>query len=256
MMFGEVPFLDRFAAAAACGFGAVEYMLPYSYRAEELKTRLDSHGLTQVLFNAAVGDWERGDRGIGALPGRESEFRRAVETALDYASALACRRIHVMSGVCPAGTNLDRCRELLVRNLQWAAEAAASAGVTLLLEPLNPFDFPGYVIDRPETARRVIEAVGAANVGLQYDFYHAQMTHGRLLEGLEENWAIIRHIQVSGVPGRHEPDDSQEINFPLVFSTLDALGYEGWVGCEYVPRGTTDAGLGWAAPYGIGRRGA
>ena len=256
MMFGEVEFLDRFAAAAACGFRAVEFLFPYAHAPGALKERLDAHGLEQALFNAAPGDWDKGERGIGALPGRENEFRQAIETSLHYARALACQRIHVMAGLCPPGKDPAHCRDVLAGNLRWASEAAASEDVTLLLEPLNPFDFPGYVIDRPETARAIIEAVGAANVKLQYDLYHAQMTHGRLLETLEAEWDLVGHIQVSGVPGRHEPDGTQEINFPLVFSALDALGYDGWVGCEYRPHGDTAAGLDWAAPYGIGRRSA
>lgn len=254
MMYGEVEFLDRFAAAAACGFQAVEYLFPYPYPAAELKARLDALGLQQVLFNAAQGDWDKGERGIGGLPGREDAFRRAIETALDYAGALGCPRIHVMAGLVPPGTDPARCRDVFVGNLRWAGAAAASGGVTLLLEPLNPHDFPGYLIDTPQGAGSVIDAVGAGNLKLQYDFYHAQMTHGRLLDTLRAQWDVVGHIQVSGVPGRHEPDEGQEINFPRVFAELDALGYDGWIGCEYRPRGATVAGLGWAAAYGIGRR--
>lgn len=254
MMYGEVGFLDRFAAAAASGFDAVEYLFPYSYPAVELKARLDAHGLRQVLFNATPGDWEKGECGIGGLPGREDDFRRAIETALDYAGALGCPRLHVMAGIVPPHMEQARCRDVLRENLRWASAAAASSGVTLLIEPLNPYDFPGYLIATPDAARAVIDAVGGANLGLQYDFYHAQMTHGRLLETMKAHWPLIRHIQMSGVPGRHEPDETQEINFPRVFAELDALGYDGWVGCEYRPRGATVAGLGWAAPYGIGGR--
>lgn len=256
MMFGEVDFLDRFSAAAACGFRAVEYLFPYAYGKDELKIRLEAHGLRQVLFNAAQGDWDRGERGIGGLPGRQDEFRRAMESALAYAGALGCPRIHVMAGLVPPRGDPARYRGTFVENLRWASELAASADVTLLLEPLNPHDFPGYLIDTPETARSLRDAVGAANLKLQYDFYHAQMTHGRVHETLKAQWHAVGHVQVSGVPGRHEPDNQQEINFPWIFAELDALGYDGWVGCEYRPRGETLAGLGWAAPYGIGGRNA
>jgi hydroxypyruvate isomerase len=254
MMFGEVDFLDRFAAAAACGFRAVEYLFPYPYTREDLKARLDAHGLSQVLFNAAQGDWDKGERGIGGLPGREDEFRAAMENAFAYARALGCPRIHVMAGIVPPKTDPASCRDVFVGNLRWAAEAAASAGATLLLEPLNPHDFPGYLIGTPDAARSVISAVGAVNLKLQYDFYHAQMTHGRLVETLKAHWDIVGHVQISGVPGRHEPDGSQEIDYRFVLAELDGLGYDGWVGCEYRPRGDTVAGLGWAAPYGIVRR--
>lgn len=254
MMFGEVDFLDRFAAAASWGFQAVEYLFPYAYPKEELKARLETHGLQQVLFNAAQGGWDKGERGIGGLPGREDEFRSAIETALAYAKALHCPRLHVMAGIVPPHTHAERCRDVFIDNLRWASEAAATSDVTLLIEPLNPHDFPGYLVGTPDAARTIIDAVGAANLQLQYDLYHAQMTHGRLIETMKVHWPVIGHIQVSGVPGRHEPDDRQEINFPLVFAALDTLGYDGWIGCEYRPRGETAAGLGWAAPYGIGRR--
>ncbi|GIK95814.1 MAG: hydroxypyruvate isomerase [Alphaproteobacteria bacterium] len=253
-MFGELEFLDRFAAAAACGFRAVEYLFPYAYHRTELEARLAATGLEQVLFNAAEGDWGQGERGIAGLPGREDAFRRAVETALSYAAALGCRRIHVMAGTRPPDAALERCRDVLVANLAWAAGMARSAGVTLLLEPLNPQDFPGYLIGTAEAARSVISAVGSGTVGLQFDVYHAQMTQGRLLDTLNAHWRDIRHVQISGVPGRHEPDAHQEINFPRLFAELDARNYDGWVGCEYRPRGETVAGLAWATPYGIGRR--
>lgn len=249
-MFNEVEFLDRFAAAASCGFRAVEYLFPYGHSKDELRSRLAANGLSQVLFNAAPGDWDKGERGIGGLPGREVEFRKAIEMAL------GCPRIHVMAGIVPPDFAPERCREVFADNLRWAAPAAADAGVMLLLEPLNPFDFPGYLVGSPAAARALIDAVGAPNLRLQYDFYHAQMTHGRLVETLIEHRDLIGHVQVSGVPGRHEPDDRQEIDFHFVLAELEALGYDGWVGCEYRPRGNTEAGLAWAASYGIGRRSA
>lgn len=254
MMYGEVDFLDRFAAASACGFRAVEYLFPYAHPRQEVKARLDANGLEQVLFNVAQGDWDKGERGIGGLPGREDEFRTAIENGLSYARALGCPRLHVMSGIAPPRTDVARCREVLIGNLRWAADAAASADVTLLLEPLNPHDFPGYVVPTPEVACGVIEAVGAPNLGLQYDFYHQQMTGGRLIDTLKTHWNAVGHIQISGVPGRHEPDGAQEIDYRFIFSEIESLGYDGWIGCEYRPRGDTLAGLGWAAPYGISGR--
>lgn len=254
MMFGEVDFLDRFAAAASCGFRAVEYLFPYACPAAELSARLDAHGLQQVLFNVAQGDWDRGERGIAGLPGREAEFHAALETGLDYATALRCRHLHVMSGLVPARTEAARYRDVLLGNLAWATERAATAGVTLLLEPLNPHDFPGYLIGTVDAARSVIDALAAPNLRLQYDFYHQQMTHGRLMDTLTAQLHLVGHVQVSGVPGRHEPDAWQEIGYPHVFAELDRLGYDGWIGCEYRPRGDTLAGLGWAAAYGINGR--
>jgi len=252
MMFGEEAFLDRFAAAAAMGFGAVEYLFPYAYDKAELKARLEAHGLRQVLFNAAQGDWDNGERGIAGLPGRESDFRRAIERALDYAAALGCPRLHVMAGLVPPGADGRRHRDVYVANLGWAVGLAHRAGVTLLIEPLNPCDFPGYLIGTPDAARRVIDEIGSPHLKLQYDLYHAQMTHGRLLDVFAAQQPVVGHVQIAGVPGRHEPDAGQEINYPAVFAALDASGYEGWIGCEYRPRGATGDGLVWAAPYGIG----
>jgi hydroxypyruvate isomerase len=252
MMFNEVDFLGRFAAARAQGFTAVEYLFPYSYPKADLAARLKSEGLQQVLFNAPPGDWEKGERGIGGLPDREAEFRDTIETALDYAETLKFRRIHVMAGLIPTGANPAIHRAIFVENLAWAAQLAAKNAVELLLEPLNPIDFPSYLVSNIPIALDMIAAVNAENVGLQYDIYHTQMTQGRLAQTLKDNLAKIRHIQIAGVPGRNEPDESQEINFSHLFSLMDELGYAGWVGCEYRPRGNTIDGLGWAKPWGIG----
>jgi hydroxypyruvate isomerase len=252
MIFPEIEFLDRFAAAASVGFRAVEYLFPYAYAKAELRSRLESWGFEQVLFNGPPGDFEKGERGIASLPDREAEFRHSIDLALDYAVALRCPRIHVMAGLVPLEGDPRRHREVYVENLSWAAGQARSASVTLTLEPLNAKDFPGYLIGTPQAARSVIEEVGAPNIKLQYDFYHAQMTHGRLLETFAAEQDLFDHVQIAGVPGRNEPDDSQEINFRAVFAGLETMGYAGWIGCEYRPRGETLAGLAWAAPYGIG----
>jgi hydroxypyruvate isomerase len=245
MMFPEHEFLDRFAAARKCGFEAVEFLFPYAFPKKEIAARLAGAGLQQVLFNTAQGDWEKGDRGIGGLPGREAEFREAIEVALDYADALDCPRLHVMAGLTTAGATL----ETFAANLAWAAPLAKQAGVQLMLEPLNPVDFPGYLNGSVDTALKLIAKSGADNVFLQYDAYHLQMTQGRLLQTFRDNQPIIRHVQVAGVPGRNEPDSAQEINFPALFALLDDLGYSGWVSGEYRPRGKTTDGLGWAKPW-------
>jgi hydroxypyruvate isomerase len=250
-LFGEVDFLDRFGAASACGFTGVEYAFPYPYPPAELKARLQVHGLHQALFNAPPGDWENGERGIAALPGREDEFRRSVDTLLTYAHALGCARVHVMSGTVPTGVEAARCEAVLVENLRYAAPHAATAGVSLLLEPLNPLDNPGYVLTTVPQAARLLRQIDAPNVRLQYDLYHQQMHCGALVATLREHIDAVEHVQIAGVPGRNEPDAAQEMNAAHVFGVLDELGYGGWVGCEYRPRTTTQAGLGWAQPYGI-----
>jgi hydroxypyruvate isomerase len=252
MMFGEHDFLDRFAAARRQGFRAVEFLFPYAHPKTEIAARLRGEGLEQVLFNAAQGDWDKGERGIGGLPGREAEFRKAFETALEYAWALNCPRLHVMAGILPEAAARNRHRDTFAANLAWAAPLAKSAGVALLLEPLNAIDFPNYLVDSVATARAIIGLSGSDNVFVQYDVYHMQMSQGRIAQSFSDNLDLIRHVQIAGVPGRHEPDSSQEINFPMLFLFFDSVGYDGWIGCEYRPRVRTEAGLGWAAPWGIG----
>jgi len=247
MMFNEHDFLDRFAAARKSGFEAVEFLFPYAYPAKEIAARLAGTGLEQVLFNVAQGDWDRGERGIGAIKGREAEFREAIEIGLDYAHRLDCPRLHVMAGFTKDGANA----ETFAANLAWAAPLAKEAGVALLLEPLNGVDFPGYLVGDVKTARDIIAASGSDNVFLQYDAYHMQMSQGRLIQTFNDQLAVIRHIQIAGVPGRNEPDADQEINFAALFAAFDRAGYKGWIGCEYRPRATTTAGLGWASAWGI-----
>jgi hydroxypyruvate isomerase len=251
MMFNEVDFLDRFSAARKCGFAAVEYLFPYAHPKTEIQDRLKSEGLEQVLFNAPPGDWEKGERGIGGLPGREDEFRKSIEKALDYAWAMKCPRLHVMAGLVPAGADRKRHRETFAANLAWASPLAQQARVDLLLEPLNAVDFPGYLVGGIADAMEIIGLSGAGNVYLQYDVYHMQMSQGRLAQSFRDNFDRIRHVQIAGVPGRHEPDSSQEINYPMLFLFFDSVGYQGWIGCEYRPRVKTMAGLGWAADFGI-----
>ncbi|HVT50811.1 MAG TPA: 2-oxo-tetronate isomerase [Dongiaceae bacterium] len=251
MMFNEVDFLDRFRAAKKCGFTAIEYLFPYAHPKAELAERLQGEGLQQVLFNGPPGNWEKGERGIGGVPGREDEFKKSIDTALEYAAALKCPRVHIMAGMVPAGADRNRHRDTFAANLAWATPRAKQAGVELLLEPLNAVDFPGYLVGGIAAAKEIIKLSGSDNVFLQYDVYHMQMSQGQLAQSFRDHFESIRHVQIAGVPGRHEPDSSQEINFPMLFLYFDSVGYQGWIGCEYRPRVKTEAGLGWAAEWGI-----
>lgn len=255
MMFTEFDFLDRFRAAANCGFGGVEFLFPYEWPAGEIAERLFTNGLKQVLFNMPPGDWRAGERGLGALPGREAEFGDALGQALGYAEALNCPQIHVMAGI--VGGDLDReaAQATYVANLKVAAAAAAGRNVRVLIEPINDkHDIPGYFLNTADQARAVIDAVGHDNLYLQCDLYHAQIMTGDLAETIREHIDIIRHFQIAGVPGRHEPDNG-EINYPYLFNLIDAAGYRGWIGCEYRPAGGTLDGLGWALDYDISGHG-
>jgi hydroxypyruvate isomerase len=245
MMFTEVAFLDRFEAAAQAGFKAVEFLFPYDHPANEIAARLKRHGLTQALFNMPPGDWAANERGIAALPGREAEFEQSVETAIGYAQALGCDRLHCMAGLVPAGADRAAARRSYLRNLRHAAARLAEVGLTLLIEPINTRDIPGYFLNRPSEARAIIDEVGAANLKLQFDLYHCQIMVGDLATQTRAYADITGHIQIAGVPERHEPDVG-EINYPYLFDVIDQTGYDGWIGCEYRPRGGTVEGLGWA----------
>jgi hydroxypyruvate isomerase len=251
MMYTEHPFLDRFAAAAADGFRAVEYLFPYAYEAKELAQRLADQALSQVLFNAPPGDFEAGERGLAGLPGRESEFRRAfAEQALPYAQALHCPRVHVMAGLAPAGIERSALRGIYLENLAWAAREAASAGIDVLIEPINTRDIPRYFLNRQDEAHAIVQEIGAPNLKVQMDLYHCQIVEGDLAMKLRQYLPTGRvgHLQIAGVPERHEPDLG-EINHPYLFALLDELDFAGHVGCEYRPRAGTSAGLGWLKPY-------
>ncbi|MGZ5063544.1 MAG: 2-oxo-tetronate isomerase [Usitatibacter sp.] len=248
MMYAEHPFLERFAAAARDGFRGVEYLFPYEHPALDLKGRLDAHGLEQALFNAPPGDWEHGERGLASLPGREDEFRRSIDTALDYARVLGNKRVHVMAGLIGAGEDRARHRDVYVANLVHAAAQAKSAGVTIVIEPINTRDIPGFFLNRQDEAHAVRNDVGAPNLLVQMDLYHCQIVEGDLAMKLRRYIAGVGHIQVAGVPERHEPDLG-EVNYPYLFALIDELGYDGWIGCEYRPRRGTSEGLGWARPW-------
>ena len=246
-LFHEVAFVDRFAAAAEAGFRAVEFTFGYDFPAQELAARLRAHDLQQVLINAPPGDWNAGERGLGALPDREREFAAGVATALRYADALSCPRVHVMAGVLSGDGDPGRrahCRSTFVRNLRAAAHEAAGHGVELMIEPINRRDVPGYFLTTQAEAHAIREEVGAANVKVQMDLYHAQIVEGDLSEKLRRWLGAIGHIQIAGVPGRHEPDVG-EVNYYALFALLDELGYPGWVGCEYRPLHDTLSGLRW-----------
>lgn len=246
MMYTEHAFLDRFEAAARDGFTAVEYLFPYEHSASDLASLLKAHGLHQVLFNTPPGDWSAGERGLACLPDRQAEFRDGIARALEYAQALDCPRIHVMAGIAPSGCDRSAMRRAYVANLQWAADRAAPVGVDLLIEPINTRDMPGFFLNRQDEAHAVIADVGAPNLKVQMDLYHCQIVEGDVAMKLRRYLPTGRvgHLQIAGVPERHEPDVG-ELNHDYLFGVIDELGFDGWVGCEYRPRGSTPAGLGW-----------
>jgi 2-dehydrotetronate isomerase len=249
-IFQEIGFLDRFAAAAQCGFKAVEYLGAYDQSPETVAAQLEIHGLTQALFNMPPGNWAAGERGMAALPGREVEFRAGVDKALVYAKATKCRLLHAMAGLWPEGSDRAEAERTYVANLRYAAERLAPEGITVIIEPINNRDIPGYFLNTTGQAMAVIERVGHANLQLQLDLYHVQIMEGDLAHRIRALAGRYPHIQIAGNPGRHEPDIG-EINYPFLFDLLDELGYGGWIGCEYRPQGETRAGLGWAARWGI-----
>jgi hydroxypyruvate isomerase len=248
MMYGEHAFLDRFEAAARDGFHAVEFLFPYEFDVCEIRSRLEAHGLTQALCNAPPGDWEKGERGLACLPEREEEFRATIRRALEYAAVLGNERLHVMAGLREPGRPPAAHRAVYVENISWAAAQAAAQGITILIEPINGRDMPGYFLRRQDEAQTICREIGAPNLGVQFDCYHAQIVEGDLSVKLREQIARIGHIQVAGVPDRHEPDEG-EVNYPYLFRLLDELGYSGWIGCEYRPRAATSSGLSWLRPW-------
>jgi hydroxypyruvate isomerase len=250
MMFNEVPFLDRFDAAAKAGFTAVEFLFPYEFPAAELKRRLDANGLTQALFNMPPGDWAGGERGLASLPGRQQEFRDSVSKALEYAEVLDCKLMHCMAGIPPAGTDKVTAAALFAANVAWGGEQAQKAGRRLALEPINHRDMPGFHLNTVEQGAAVVDAVGIDKVGLQFDIYHCQITEGDVTKRMEALLGRIVHMQIADVPARNEPGTG-EIGWDYVFRRIDELGYQGFVGCEYRPAGDTVAGLAWRARYGV-----
>ena len=249
-LFQELPFLDRFKAAAEAGFRGVECLFPYEAPAAAIAERLERHGLTLALFNLPPGDRAAGERGVGALPGRERDFIAAVEHALGYALATKGRRIHALSGLWPAGRDKAEGETVFVANLRRAADLAAPHGIELLVEPINPRDIPGYFLNTPAQAVAILDRVVRANVRLQLDLYHCQIMAGDLAAHIRRLLPRIAHIQIAGVPDRHEPDRG-EVNYAYLLDLLDELGYDGWVGCEYRPTTTAEASLGWMRALGV-----
>lgn len=244
MLFNEVSFLDRFERAAKAGFKAVEFLFPYGFDAREIRQRLDDNGLALVLHNLPAGDWDKGDRGNACQPDRVAEFRAGVQRAIDYAGLLGVKQLNCLAGKAPEGVGEERLRATLVENLGYAAAKLKAAGLRLLIEPINTFDIPGFYLNRTQQAAGLLVEVGADNLAIQYDIYHAQRMEGELAATIEKYLPRIGHIQLADNPGRNEPG-SGEINYPFLFERIDRLGYQGWIGCEYKPATTTEAGLGW-----------
>ncbi|KGH18213.1 2-oxo-tetronate isomerase [Comamonas thiooxydans] len=244
MMFNEVPFMERFAAAAQAGFRAVEFLFPYDHPAEDIAQQLKANQLENVLFNMPPGDWNAGERGIASLPGREAEFREGVAKAISYAKALGTPCLHMMAGLVPAGADRAERRKTYVGNLRFACAEAAKAGVTVLIEPINTRDIPGYFLNTQAEAHAIREEIGAPNLKVQMDFYHVQIVEGDIETKVRRYLSHIGHIQIASVPQRNEPDTG-EVNYAYLFRMLDEVGYDGWIGCEYRPAKGTVEGLGW-----------
>ena len=250
MMFNEVPFLDRFEAAAKAGFKGVEYLFPYDHPAGDIRSRLDGNGLQQVLFNMPPGDWAAGERGTASLPGRTQEFQDGVMRALDYAGALGCTMVHCMAGIPPADIPATTSWGRYAANLGWAAERMAAQDVRLLLEPINHRDMPGFLLNTTAQGAAMVEALGRDRAGLQFDIYHCQVSEGDITKRAEALMPVIAHMQLADVPARNEPG-SGEINWAYVLGRIEQLGYTGWMGCEYRPAGDTVAGLAWREMPGL-----
>lgn len=248
MLYPELPFMERFAAAAADGFTAVEYVGAYDQDPAALTRLLDQHGLAQALFNLPAGDWAAGERGIACHPDRVQEFRRGVDAAIQFAKATGCPQVNCLAGVAQEGFDRSALEIVLIDNLSYAAPRLADAGIKLLLEPINTRDIPGFLINSTDDYERIAAAVGHDNLYLQYDFYHMQVVQGDLLPTFQRLQSRIAHVQIADTPGRHEPGTG-EINYSNIFKALDEAGYAGWVGAEYRPKAGTCAGLDWFAPW-------
>ncbi len=251
MLFNEVSFLDRFACARAQGFDAVEFLFPYAYDAEQIALRLRRADLQLALFNLPPGDWNAGERGLACDPRKTGAFRASVDLALEYALELGVKQMHCMAGKLPPRVSHERAHATYVANLRYACTRLREHGLHLLIEPINTHDIPGYFLTGSAQAAAIIEECGADNLFLQYDVYHMQRMEGELANTIRARLPLIRHIQIADNPGRHEPG-SGEINFPYLLALLDTLGYDGWVGCEYLPQGDTAAGLAWRQRIGAG----
>jgi len=247
MLWNELGFMDRFAAAARAGFEGVEYLFPYDLDKNRIVEQLKQHQLAQVLHNLPAGNWAEGERGIGCHPGRAKEFQDGVARAIEYAGALGCKQVNCLAGIRPRHVDPVEAREVFIKNLQYAAPRLKDAGIKLLIEPINTRDIPGFFLTYSKQALDIIQAVGSDNLFLQYDIYHMQVMEGDLALTVEANLKLIPHMQLADNPGRNEPGTG-EINYPFLIQHIDRIGYRGWIGCEYKPKTTTDAGLGWLRP--------
>jgi hydroxypyruvate isomerase len=248
LLFNEVPFMDRFRAAAQAGFAGVEYLFPYDYDKDELADALRANRLQQVLHNLPAGNWNEGERGIACHPGRVGEFQDGVGEAIEYATRLGCRQVNCLAGLVPEGVAPGRLRTTFISNLKFAALKLKEHGIRLLMEPINTRDMPGFYLTHTAQAVDIIREVGSDNLFVQYDIYHMQIMEGDLASTIEKHLAHIAHMQLADNPGRHEPGTG-EINYPFLFAHVDRIGYTGWIGCEYKPATTTAAGLSWVQPY-------
>ncbi|MDR5779321.1 hydroxypyruvate isomerase [Caballeronia sp. LZ065] len=249
MLFNEVPFLDRFAAAANAGFSAVEFLFPYAFSISDIQQRLKDHDLKIVLHNLPAGNWDAGERGIACLPDRVAEFREGVPRAIEYAKALNVSQLNCLVGIPTAGLSAEQARATIIENLRFAAAALKKENIRLLVEPCNNHDIPGFALNRSKDGLDVIRAVGSDNLFLQYDIYHMQRMEGELAATIKKHLPQIAHIQLADNPGRNEPGTG-EINYAFLFRLLDEIGYQGWIGCEYKPLNGTEAGLGWLERIG------
>jgi len=249
-LFQELPFLDRIDASAQAGFKGVEHQFPYDMPPSDIMQRIQDHDLSMVLINAPAGDWQAGERGLASRAGRNDEFKKSIETAIEYAKALKCPRVHVMSGLLDTDVDKESAMVVLAENLNWAATEMEREGVKLLLEALNPVDVPGYILGHSGQTRAVMSLINHPNIRMQYDLYHGAMNGENLQESVSMHFEVIEHMQVAGAPGRHEPDTG-DTEFNSVFEMVDMLGYPGWIGCEYAPKTTTRAGLEWGSVYGL-----
>ncbi|MES2148483.1 MAG: hydroxypyruvate isomerase [Pseudomonadota bacterium] len=248
MLFNEVGFMDRFAAAARAGFHGVEFLFPYAYPVEQIAHQLHSNELELVLHNLPAGDWAAGERGIACHPDRNGEFRQGVDDAVRYARALGVKQVNCLAGIKPPEVTMEQARATLVSNLRFAAATLKDHGIRLLVEPINTFDIPGFFLCGTRQARELIHDTGSDNLFLQYDIYHMQRMEGEIAATIKANLPMIKHIQLADNPGRFEPGTG-EINYRYLLAMLDEIGYDGWIGCEYKPKTSTEEGLSWRATH-------
>jgi hydroxypyruvate isomerase len=250
MLFTELPFIERFRAAAQANFKAVEFLFPYAFEPAQIAEQLRKNELELVLHNLPAGNWEAGERGIACHPDRVNEFRQGVDDAIRYAKILGVKQLNCLVGIQPQGVSTAAARETVVANLKFAADKLQAEGIALLIEPINYFDIPGFFLNTTKQAAELIASTGSNNLFIQYDIYHMQRMEGELANTIKANLSLIRHVQLADNPGRFEPGTG-EINYRFLFKYLDEIGYQGWIGCEYKPKAGTVDGLGWRAAHGL-----